>query len=83
MKNQSSAITIGLDLGDRKHALCVLDAKGEILKQEGEFHGESLSSTRRGCETDLGLRWRRVGIPACSIRSTGVILTAANPNPKP
>ena len=34
MKNQSSAITIGLDLGDRKHAVCVLDAKGEILKQE-------------------------------------------------
>jgi transposase len=34
MKNQSSAITIGLDLGDRKHSVCVLDAKGEILKQE-------------------------------------------------
>ena len=34
MKNQSSAITIGIDLGDKKHAVCVLDAKGEILKQE-------------------------------------------------
>ena len=34
MKKQSSAITIELDLGDRKHAVCVLDAKGEILKQE-------------------------------------------------
>ena len=34
MKTKSSAITIGLDLGDRKHAVCVLDAKGEILKQE-------------------------------------------------
>lgn len=32
--NSSSAITIGIDLGDRKHAVCVLDAKGEILKQE-------------------------------------------------
>lgn len=32
--NPSSAITIGIDLGDRKHAVCVLDAKGEILKQE-------------------------------------------------
>lgn len=31
---KSSAITIGLDLGDRKHAVCVLDAKGGILKQE-------------------------------------------------
>lgn len=34
MKTQPSAITIGIDLGDRKHAVCVLDAEGEILKQE-------------------------------------------------
>lgn len=34
MKTKSSAITIGIDLGDRKHAVCVLDAKGDILKQE-------------------------------------------------
>jgi transposase len=34
MKTKSSAITIGIDLGDRKHAVCVLDAKGEIIKQE-------------------------------------------------
>jgi transposase len=40
MKTKSSAITIGLDLGDRKHAVCVLDAKGEILKQE------SIANTR-------------------------------------
>jgi transposase len=33
-KPNSSSITIGIDLGDRKHALCVLDAKGDILKQE-------------------------------------------------
>jgi len=32
--SSSSAITIGIDLGDRKHAVCVLVAKGEILKQE-------------------------------------------------
>ena len=40
MKTKSSAITIGLDLGDRKHAVCVLDAKGEVLKQE------SITNTR-------------------------------------
>ncbi len=34
MKKKLSAITIGLDLGDRKHAVCALDAKGEVLKQE-------------------------------------------------
>jgi transposase len=34
MKTKSSAITIGIDLGDRKHAVCVLNAKGEILKEE-------------------------------------------------
>lgn len=30
----SSTITIGIDLGDRKHAICVLDARGGILKQD-------------------------------------------------
>lgn len=34
MKDKSSTYTIGIDLGDKKHAVCVLDAKGEILKQE-------------------------------------------------
>ena len=40
MKNTSSTRTVGIDLGDRKHAVCVLDAKGEILKQE------SITNTR-------------------------------------
>jgi transposase len=39
-KPNSSSITIGIDLGDRKHAVCVLDAKGEVLKQE------SITNTR-------------------------------------
>jgi transposase len=35
MKTSSTSIrTIGIDLGDRKHAVCVLDARGAILKQE-------------------------------------------------
>jgi transposase len=34
MKTKKSTITIGIDLGDRKHAVCVLDAKGGIIKQE-------------------------------------------------
>jgi transposase len=34
MKNISSNVIIGIDLGDRKHALCVLKASGEI---EAEF----------------------------------------------
>jgi transposase len=46
---KSSAITIGIDLGDRKHALCVLDAKGKILKQE------SITNTR-GSLTALSRR---------------------------
>jgi len=48
MKNQTSAITIGIDLGDRKHAVCVLDAKGEILKQETITNSRgSLTALRR------------------------------------
>lgn len=34
MKTKTSTFTIGIDLGDRKHAVCVLDAEGEIVKQE-------------------------------------------------
>jgi kynurenine formamidase len=34
MNTSSSSRTIGLDLGDRKHTVCVLDAKGGILKEE-------------------------------------------------
>jgi transposase len=40
MKSKSSSKTIGLDLGDRKHAVCALDAKGSILKEE------SITNTR-------------------------------------
>jgi transposase len=40
MKNTPSTRTVGLDLGDRKHAVCVLDAEGEILKEE------SITNTR-------------------------------------
>ena len=40
MKSKSSSKTIELDLGDRKHAVCALDAKGTILKEE------SITNTR-------------------------------------
>lgn len=30
----TSSVTIGLDLGDRRHAACVLDADGEITAEE-------------------------------------------------
>jgi len=40
MKTKNSSITIGLDLGDRKHAVCVLGSKGEIIKQQ------SIANTR-------------------------------------
>lgn len=45
----SSAITVGLDLGDRKHAVCVLDAKGKVLKQEAitNTRGSLLALSRR------------------------------------
>ena len=33
MKTKSSTIVIGLDLGDRRHAVCVIGEEGEILKE--------------------------------------------------
>jgi hypothetical protein len=47
MKDKSSTFTIGIDLGDRKHAVCVLDAKGEILKQESRTKHDRIPSTNR------------------------------------
>jgi hypothetical protein len=32
-KRKNSRITIGLDLGDRKHSYCVLNDKGETIKE--------------------------------------------------
>ena len=49
MKNTLPTRTIGIDLGDRKHAVCVLDADGLILKQE------SIANTR-GSLTALSRR---------------------------
>jgi hypothetical protein len=33
MKTNSSTTTIGIDLGDRKHTICVLGADGKILEE--------------------------------------------------
>ena len=41
MKNQKAArkkLTLGLDLGDRRHHVCVLDAAGEIVAEEVIVH---------------------------------------------
>jgi transposase len=43
MKSKIPAITIGLDLGDKKHAICVLNHAGEILEERSiTNHRESL-----------------------------------------
>lgn len=34
MKTKTSTYTIGIDLGDKKHAVCVLDAKGGVVSKE-------------------------------------------------
>jgi len=43
MKNKIPSITIGLDLGDKKHAICVLNKAGEIVEERSiTNHRESL-----------------------------------------
>ena len=43
MTNTIPAITIGLDLGDKNHAVCVLNAAGEIVEERSiTNHRESL-----------------------------------------
>ena len=31
---KTSSTTIGIDLGDRKHSICVLDGAGRVIKEE-------------------------------------------------
>lgn len=50
MKKKPSAITIGIELGDCKHAVCVLAAKGEVFKQES-------IANNRGSLTALSRRY--------------------------
>lgn len=46
MKKTIPATTIGLDLGDKKHSICVLNADGEIIDERTiTNHRESLSWT--------------------------------------
>ena len=43
MKTTIPVFTIGIDLGDKKHAICVLDAEGEIIDERTiTNHRESL-----------------------------------------
>ena len=39
-KTNAASFTIGIDLGDRKHAICVLDDQGDIVRED------SISNTR-------------------------------------
>jgi len=52
--------TLGLDLGDRRHHVCVLDAAGQIVR------AGSLTNTRRG---------REVGVPSAGSLSLGLLFT--------
>ena len=35
ISNREKGITIGIDLGDKKHAVCVLDHEGKIVDERG------------------------------------------------
>ena len=41
-KQKSSKVTIGLDLGDRRHRFCVLDTAGEVT-EEGTVRNDRVS----------------------------------------
>jgi hypothetical protein len=33
VRNRTKTVTIGIDLGERKHTFCVLDAYGEVVER--------------------------------------------------
>jgi hypothetical protein len=44
-QHQDSEVTIGLDLGDRRHRFCALDSRGEVL-EEGSLLNDRASLAR-------------------------------------
>lgn len=57
----SKAYTIGLDLGDRHHHACVLDASGEILAEEVSLGSNPKVTRSRGVREDASLASRLRG----------------------
>src|SRR6266550_263071 len=51
-QDERSRITIGLDLGDRRHRFCALDGKGEVVE-------EGTLSNKRESLSELSRRYRR------------------------
>src|SRR6476469_5891568 len=51
-QDERNMITIGLDLGDRRHRFCVLDGKGEVVE-------EGTLSNKRESLSELSRRYRR------------------------
>ncbi len=51
-QNERSRITIGLDLGDRRHRFCALDGKGQVIE-------EGTLSNKRESLGELSRRYRR------------------------
>jgi len=51
-KTPTTGLTIGLDLGDRRHAVCVLNTRGHIIAEE------TLPNTRASLE-QLSQRYPR------------------------
>ena len=51
-QDERSRITIGLDLGDRRHRFCALDGKGEVVE-------EDTLSNKRESLSELSRRYRR------------------------
>jgi len=52
IENECSRITIGLNLGDRRHRFCALDGKGQVIE-------EGTLSNKRESLSELSRRYRR------------------------
>ena len=43
ISNREKGITIGIDLGDKKHAVCVLDHEGKIIDERSMVNSREAS----------------------------------------
>src|SRR6476469_5995767 len=68
-QNKRSMVTIGLDLGDRRHRFCALDKEGHVLKEE---HSRRYSSVHRGSRSFAAIASSLRSIAFISARSSAV-----------
>src|SRR5436305_14860108 len=81
-QHQDSEVTIGLDLGERRHRFCALDGRGEVV-EEGSLLNDRASLARLTARYPGALAVMEAGTNStwvsCYIECLGWVVIVSNP----